>query len=123
MPRRKLLCFAVMVTAGYYRYEGRIQTVHAVSVAHGWKLLKKNKLFKVTRSMYLVENRRCDPQSGRPCYYHLVAQPDYGQTPEREILPNSPEDQTGPAQLAIRISPRRQRIIDTMHRRRPDLYG
>jgi hypothetical protein len=112
-----------MVRAGYYRYEGRIQTVHAVSLAHGWRLLKKNKLFKVTRCMYLVENRRCDPQSGQPCYYHLVAQPDYGQTPEREILPNSPEDQTGPAQLAIRISPRRQRIIDTMHRRRPDLYG
>jgi len=124
MPKRKLLCFTVMAGAGYYRYGGRIHTVHAASAAHAWRLLKKNKHFKVKRSMYLVENRKCDSQSGQPCYYHLVAQPDYGITPEREIHPNSPEAQDSSASAAtIRISSRRQKIIDTMHKRRKDLYG
>ena len=119
MSGRILKCFTVMVHGEFYRKNSRVHTVHAVSVKHAIRLLKQKSGFKLFRTMYVQESHKCDPQSGQPCGYRLVAQPTYGITPDRELAPNSPER---PTDRLRQISPEREKIIERM-RQRIDVYG
>ena len=116
MPR-KLICFTVMVHGEYYRKGSRVHTVHAVSKKHAIRLLRAAKGFKLFRTMYVMINLKCDPQSKLSCCYKLVVQPEYGVTPKDGTTLSSLEQLT-----AKEIFPARQKLIDSIHKRRKDLF-
>jgi hypothetical protein len=126
LSKGKLKCFILMIGGGYYRPDGRILTVHATSLMHAAKLLKKSGKVIINDRIYFSENHHCDPQSGQLCYYHLLVQPGYGITPEIDIQPNSPEWHERVSRRENfrknKLSPERKRIFDAMRRKRKDLY-
>ncbi|MDP2685373.1 MAG: hypothetical protein Q8P20_10175 [bacterium] len=130
MPKRSLKCFIIIEIGGYFRFENRIVCIHAVSKQRALQMareLKKSGQLPLRLKVGVKLNDKCDPQSGQPCYYKLLAQPSYGTTPEVEILPNSPEwdlkyGSGGKKNITPKISPRRQEKIDQMHERK-DFYG
>ena len=133
MPRKRLKCFAIMSRSQFYRPHNRILTVHAASQDHAKRLVKElmkaGKLPKYLK-FSVKQIYRCFPESGEPCYYKMIAQPSYGKTPRREILPNSPEwnKKFGPRRQMVQkdgktqIPLYRQKKIEFVQKKRPDFY-
>lgn len=120
MSGRILKCFTVMVRGEFYRKGCRIHTVHAVSGQHAIRLLRQVSGFKLFKTMYVQANHKCDPQSGQPCCYKLVVQPQYGTAPEQEVVLNGPD---WSPDRQPKISPERKVLIEKMQHQRKDAYG
>ncbi|XOU94181.1 MAG: hypothetical protein ACNFW9_05030 [Candidatus Kerfeldbacteria bacterium] len=130
MAKREMCCFLIYKIekryrrsiARVYKVEGQHATIHATSKTAALKILKG--LFPGLKFKVVV-NQKCCPTKivqGDHCFNNLIAKDPSDFTLLGFIQLNSPEWIRRVQDSSKPISDNRQKIINDMHKKRPDLY-